>query len=66
MFPLAYVAMSDKKTETYESLFKFINANVFEMKPSAFMTDHEAGLMKALKNCFPGVKMHTCWYHYKV
>lgn len=65
VFPVAYIAMTDKKTETYESVFKFINSNVFAMQPATIMTDHEAGLRKALKSTFPGVKMYTCWYHYK-
>lgn len=65
VFPIAYIAMKDKKTETYESVFRFLNSKVFELEPMAFMTDHEAGLIKALKNCFPGTPTYRCWYHFK-
>lgn len=64
VFPIAYIAMSDKKTETYEAVFIYIQNYVFEMEPSAFMTDFEGGLRKALRKCFICAKLHTCWYHY--
>lgn len=56
--------MSNKHTETYIAIFKYIEDNVFAMQPSSFMTDFENGLRKAVVTCYPHVRLRGCWYHY--
>lgn len=56
--------MSDKKTSTYETVFKYIDVNVFELKAARFMADYEGGMRKAIKICFPNAILNGCWYHF--
>lgn len=57
--------MTDKKCPTYEAVFKYIDDNVFKMKPNRFMTDFEAGMRKALRKCFPSCILNGCWFHFR-
>lgn len=56
--------MSDKKTTTYQKVFKYIEDNVFKFQPAQFMADFESGLRKAISNYFPAASLYGCWYHY--
>lgn len=66
LFPLFFVLMSDKKTKTYEKVFKYIEDNVWKFQPAQFMTDFESGLRKAISSYFPNAPLYGCWYHYSV
>lgn len=52
--------MSNKTANLYRKVFQYIEINVFELRPSRFMTDFEAGLRKAINECYPGVPLHFC------
>lgn len=56
--------MSNKSSEAYEAILKLIEKELFEMKPSSFMMDFEAGLRKAVQKCFPAARIYGCWYHF--
>jgi len=56
--------MTDKRTSSYEAVFKFIEDNTFQMQPALFMADFETGLRAAIMNYFPQVQLRGCWYHY--
>lgn len=56
--------MSGKSAELYKQVFQYIENNVFKMKPSQFMTDFEAGMRKAIEECYPNAILHGCWYHF--
>lgn len=56
--------MSGKSTALYKEVFAFIEEKVFKLMPSAFMTDFEAGLRKAICEHWPGIPLHGCWYHF--
>lgn len=56
--------MTNKSTELYERIFKYIEKNIFKLQPARFMADFESGLRKAIKNCYPYVALNGCWYHY--
>lgn len=56
--------MTKKTTESYIAVFKYIEDNLFKLKPANFMTDFEAGLRKAILICYPTIPLHGCWYHY--
>lgn len=64
VIPIFYAVMSNKSTSAYEAIFNYIEIEVFEMKPMAFMTDFEAGMRKAIKKCYPDAKLYGCWYHF--
>lgn len=56
--------MSNKTKEIYEHLFQFINSNFFQFEASAFHTDYEIALRKALELVFPNAELKGCWFHY--
>lgn len=56
--------MSNRTFEAYEAVFKYIENNVFEFKPKLFMTDFEGALRKAINICYPGIRLHGCWFHF--
>lgn len=58
--------MTNKRTDSYEMIFGYIEANIFKFQPSLFMADFEGGLRKAIMRYFPGVDIRGCWYHYSV
>lgn len=64
LFPLFFVLMTNKDTESYENVFKYIEDKVFKLRPAQFMADFESGLRKAISNCFPDTPLYGCWYHY--
>lgn len=56
--------MSDKCADTYKKVFMYIESNVFKLRPAHFMTDFETGMRKAIRECYPDVILHGCWYHF--
>lgn len=56
--------MTRKTTAAYAAVFKYIEGNVFKLKPARFMTDFEGGMRKAINDCYPNVVLLGCWYHY--
>lgn len=56
--------MTDKRTDSYQAIFKYIEENVFMLQPAEFMADFETGLRKAIQNSYPQASLHGCWYHY--
>lgn len=64
VFPIFYVLMSCKTTKAYQSVFQYIENNIFNLEPSQFLTDFEAGLRKALELCYPFAIILGCWFHY--
>lgn len=64
IFPIFYILMSNRTFKAYESVFKYIENNVFQLGAKLFMTDFEAALRKAINKCYRGVRLHGCWFHY--
>lgn len=64
VYPFLYILMSNKDVGTYKELFAYIQANVFNLQPSQFITDFELAMRIALRFHYPGVKMTACWFHY--
>lgn len=56
--------MTRKTTEAYKAALRYIEINIFKLKPSRLRTDFEEGLRKALNELYPGVVLNGCWYHY--
>lgn len=56
--------MTSKSNNCYSSVFKYIEKNIFELKPNAIITDCEGGMRKALRSCYPNAILRLCWYHF--
>lgn len=56
--------MSNRTFEAYQAVFRYIENNVFELRPKLFMTDFETSLRKAINTCYQGVRLHGCWFHF--
>lgn len=57
--------MTNKTTEAYEEVFKFIEAESFKLEPSSCMTDYEEALRGAIKNVWPNCDIRGYEFHYK-
>lgn len=56
--------MSNRKAQSYEAVFNFIENRIFKLKPKGLMTDWEAGMRNALRKCYPEATLRGCWYHF--
>lgn len=65
VFPVVYCLMTNKTTQAYEDVFKFVNERLFPMQPSISMTDYEHALRNAIKNIWPNCEIRGCEFHFK-
>lgn len=56
--------MSNRTTESYKSVFEYINENVISLGSSTIITDFERALRNAVKAVFCDVKILGCWFHH--
>lgn len=56
--------MSCRTAECYKAVFKFIEDNICELKPTEFITDFELGMRKAINDFYPNARLRGCWFHY--
>lgn len=56
--------MTRKNAKCYKAVFDFIEKNLFELQPNKIMTDYESGMRFAIKEFWPGVSLHGCWFHF--
>lgn len=56
--------MTRKLQKSYEHLFRYIDTNIFAMKPTSVMTDFEVGMRNAVHTVWPAADQFTCWFHY--
>lgn len=56
--------MTRKTSECYKAVFDFIETKLFRLQPNEIITDYENGMRKAIKECWPGVALHGCWFHF--
>lgn len=56
--------MTRKTAECYSHVFRFIESEVFELKPTEFITDFEIAMRNAISECYPRARLHGCWYHF--
>ncbi|XP_031623037.1 uncharacterized protein LOC116340597 [Contarinia nasturtii] len=56
--------MTKRTAVCYAAIFNFIENNVFNLEPSEFITDFEAGMRCAIERCYPTAQLRGCWYHY--
>lgn len=48
----------------YKAVFKYIEDNIFKLKPTRFMADFEAAMRKAITEFYPSAILHGCWFHF--
>lgn len=56
--------MTKRTTKAYREVFKYIENNIFQLKPTSFMTDFEKSMRNAIRNVYRKAKLHGCWFHY--
>lgn len=56
--------MSNKTSQAYTAVFKYIEEKVFNLQPAQIITDYEASLRKSAKECYPMAKIRGCWFHF--
>lgn len=64
VIPIIYVLLSGKSCDLYLEVFKYIENNIFKLKPTRFMADFESGLRKAINEYYPQAILNGCWYHF--
>lgn len=69
IFPILYVLLPNKNTDTYRIMFQLIKSKVRQLTdqdwdPAYIMVDFEAAIAKALSSEFPRAKKGGCFYHF--
>lgn len=62
--PLVYILTSDKKAETYHTIFNVLLELEPNINPTDFMTDFEMAAINAVKEKFPMAEAHGCLFHF--
>lgn len=57
--------MDSKTIEAYTAVFECIVRLIPEYEIQEVLTDYENALKTALRNVFPNIILHGCWFHYK-
>ena len=75
ILPCWYVALPDKKTETYVEVIDAIKVIVKPLAdrnntslpyfPQVILTNFEITIMNAFRHCFPGIEVKGCYFHFK-
>lgn len=55
--------MSNKKAATYTAVFKYFDS-IYSLQPTSIITDFENGMRKALKLCYPSIRLNGCWFQF--
>lgn len=55
--------MSRKTEKCYTHLFQTLKT-LFPLNGKSIMTDFEMAMRNALRNVYPDLKQHTCWFHF--
>lgn len=63
-FPLVIALMSRRTTESYKSVFEYINKNILKLNGSTCISDFERALRNALEEIAPDITLLGCWFHH--
>lgn len=63
--PVMYVLMANKSKKSYSVLFNIIKRQIPEWEPVIFITDFEWAAISAMKNTFPQIAHHGCFFHFQ-
>ncbi|XP_055307943.1 uncharacterized protein LOC129572060 [Sitodiplosis mosellana] len=64
VYPVFFVLMTRATAIAYKAVFRYIEDNIFELKPARFMADFEAAMRKAIADFYPHTEINGCWYHF--
>lgn len=57
--------MATKTQAAYAALFRYIERHVCNLDPTAFMTDYETAMRKAIREVYPDCDTDGCFFHFK-
>lgn len=56
--------MSKRTQKAYVALLRYIEDNICQLEPVAFMTDYETSLRSAIWTVYPGCEPNGCYFHF--
>lgn len=62
--PLLFALMTNKKKDSYFTLFEMIKSQVPLFKPNKFTLDFEQATITAISEVFPCAEIKGCYYHF--
>lgn len=65
MYPFLHVLMTNKAQALYKAVFKYIEEDVFKLRPSVFAHDFERAMRLALESIYDEAEHVNCWFHFK-
>lgn len=63
--PVAFAFLPNKNKQTYLRLFRNILEHVPQWNPSSVTADYETAVVSSLREVFPSVHVHGCYFHMK-
>jgi hypothetical protein len=68
LLPLVYSLMSDKRRESYESIFAILKREAaqlgLQLNPASILSDFESGFLPAIRASFPNSRHRGCHFHF--
>lgn len=58
-----FALLTNEKKETFITLFKILKEN-YHFNPRNIMCDFTLGQIKALKEIYPDIQIHCCFFHF--
>lgn len=65
VFPFAYILMDKRTAPAYTHVFQYINAHIFPLSCTTFVSDFETEMRNALRVFYPTSQLVPCWFHHK-
>ena len=62
--PAIHCLMTAKSQELNKAVLESISAKIPQFKPLASMSDWEPTARNAIKEVYPQITIHGCWFHY--
>lgn len=56
--------MTNKREETYDGVFQYINDNIMSLDCKQFMSDYETALRNGFAKVVANASMGACWFHF--
>lgn len=63
-WPFLYVLMYKRSTAAYIALWRYIEAEVLELRPASIMSDFEVAIRSSIRSQYPDCLTTGCYFHY--
>ncbi|XP_063394032.1 uncharacterized protein LOC134679120 [Cydia fagiglandana] len=63
--PVIYALLPNKFGKSYSIMFEIIKSQIPEWAPNKFIMDFEPAPITAIRNVFPEIKLHGCFFHFQ-